>query len=58
MKIISHLIHNQTWNVEISVLDKKVRMPAWLRKATISLNNQNYYKILERDWLSAAWFEH
>ena len=22
---ISHLIHNQTWNVEISVLDKKVR---------------------------------
>ena len=20
--------------------------------------NQNYYKILERDWLSAAWFEH
>ena len=20
--------------------------------------NQNYNKILERDWLSAAWFEH
>ena len=23
-----------------------------------SVCNQNYYKILERDWLSAAWFEH
>ena len=23
MKMTSHLIHNQTWNVEISVLDKK-----------------------------------